>query len=279
MKAAALMVYDNTTLAHFVQWGWGQGSWPTPTAYGFSSFLYAAGFIQTADTGQIVWNTITATISSTQATGSVATYGFTGLSGGPLRAGQYISAVTGTTNDAGGFNIAIPTQVVVIASVTYTSTTTGTFTTTWAGGTQTLQSEAGTLTLVATTFFQTSAQTLQTNNSGIGNTSNAAYQTLFRGYWSGATTYAIGDVVIFVTNSPSTGASAAVNTFVSLTAGNLNNSPPTTNVQNTNWQQYNYELWETADSALPSFVQQNTESQSVVFNPLAYNSPNVLGTP
>jgi hypothetical protein len=270
------MVYDNTSLANFKQWSWGQGSWPSPTAFGISSFLAAAGLIQTGDTGQVVWNTITANIVSTQATGAVATYGFSGLSGGALRAGQYLSAVVGTTNNAGNFNLAIPTQVVVIASISYTSSTTGSFTTTWAGGTQGFQAEAGTLTIVGTSFFLTAAESLVANNSAVGSTASAAYQTLFRGYWNGGTTYAIGDVVIFVTNG-ATGAAAAVNTFVSLTNGNLNNSPPTTNANSANWAKYNYELWQTGDSALPAFVQQNTQSQSVIFNPLAYSAPNVAG--
>ena len=89
MKATALMVYDNTSAANFKQWAWGQGSWPSPTSYGISTFISAAGFVQTGNTstfggtlersniigdGQTVFNTITFNVTSTQSTASVATY-------------------------------------------------------------------------------------------------------------------------------------------------------------------------------------------------------------
>lgn len=226
--------------------------------------------------GQVVWSNTTATITSTQSSGTTATYGFSTLAGGPLREGQYIAAVSGTTNGGGTFNITIPSQLVVIKSVSYSSSTSGTFTTQWSGGTFSLQAESGSLTISGTSFWLTGTNLLPSNNSTIGNTVNAGYQTNFRGYWLAGTTYSQGDVVIYITNGL-TGASAQVNTFVSLTNSNTGNTPPVTNANNTNWGIYNYEVWETTDSALPTFVQGNTQSQSVTFNPLGYSSPNVVG--
>lgn len=190
--------------------------------------------------------------------------------------GQYLASITGTTNGGGTFNVAIPTQIVVVTGVTYTSTTTGSFTTAFLSGTFGLQAESGSgqITANATSFFITNTTTNPANNSSIGSTANASYQTTFKGYWKNGTSYSVGDSVIWV--STGTGTGATIGNFVCLTATS-SVSPPTTNTPNTQWQQINYELWQTADSALPAFVQQNTESQSVVFNPLAYNSPNVLG--
>lgn len=291
MKATALMVYDNSTGANFKQWAWGQGSWPSPTSYGLSSFLLAAGFLATGNSstfggtlersniigdGQTVWNTITFTVTSTQSSSSVATYGFSTLAGGPLRVGMYLASISGTTNDGGAFNVTIPTQIVTITSVTYTSSTSGTFTTAWTSGTQGLQGEAGSgqITQNATSFFNTSTTTLPANNSAIGNTSNAAYQTTFKGYWQNGTSYSVGDVVIWVSSGTGTGATIGVFLCISATSSV---SPPTTNTPNANWQQYNYELWETADSALPAFVQANQLVASVAFSPVAYTSQNTLG--
>src|SRR5271156_2481612 len=102
MKATALMVYDNTTTAHFTSWAFGSGQWPTPTVYGLSSFIYNAGFLQTGNSstfagtlergniigdGQLIWQNITFNVTSTQSGGTTATYGFSGLSGGALRVG------------------------------------------------------------------------------------------------------------------------------------------------------------------------------------------------
>jgi hypothetical protein len=298
MKATALQYPDNSTQAHFAAWAWGSGSWPTPTTYGFSSFLYNAGFTQTGNTstftpsggersdiigdGQVVFNNITFNVTNTQATGSVATYTFSGLSGGALRAGLYIASVSGTTNDGGAFNITIPTQIVVITGVSYTSTTSGTFTTAWTSGTQPSQGETGTgqITSTCSTFYLTSSQFLPSNNASIGSVANAAYgntstgQTTFKGYWITGTSYSVGDCVIWV--STGTGTSAVIGVFVCILATS-SASPPTTNAPNTNWQQYTYELWETADSALPAYVQSAQQVSSVTFNPLAYPSPNTAG--
>jgi len=291
MKATALMVYDNTTAANFKQWAWGQGSWPSPTSYGISTFISAAGFIQTGNTstfggtlersniigdGQTVWNNVTFNVTATQSTSSVATYTFSGLTGGPIRVGQYLASISGTTNDGGAFNVTIPTQVVVVTGVTYTSTTTGTFTTAWTSGVQSLQAESGTgqITSNAGSFFITSSTTSPANNSAIGTTSNAAYQTTFKGYWQNGTSYSVGDVVIWV--STGTGTGATIGNFVCISATS-STSPPTTNTPNANWQQYNYEIWQTADSALPTFVQANQLVASVAFTPVQYSAPNVLG--
>ena len=295
MKATALMVYDNSSAANFKQWAWGQGSWPTPSSYGISSFLLAAGFLNVGSTstftpsggergnfigdGQTIWNNITFNVTNTQSAANIATYTFSGLSGGPIRVGQYIASITGTTNGGGNFNIAIPTQIVTILSVTYTSTTTGTFTTRFDTlGTFGSQGEAGTgqITANATSFFITNTTTLPANNTAIGTTANAAYQTTFKGYWLNGTSYSVGDVVIWVTNGPSTGTSATIGVFVCISATS-SVSPPTTNTPNANWQQTNYEIWETADNALPAFVQENTLVASVAFPPVAYSSQNTLG--
>jgi len=298
MKATALTVYDNTTSAHFTSWAFGSGQWPTPTVYGFSSFIYNAGFIQQGNTstftpsggersniigdGQLVWQNITFNVTSTQSNASTATYGFGGLSGGALRAGMYIASIAGTTNDGTGFQITIPTQIVVIESVTYTTSTSGTFTTAFLGGTFSFQAETGTgqINATVTTFFLTGTQTLQANNASVGSIANAAYgntatgQTTFKGYWLTGTSYVVGDVVIQVASG--TGTSAVIGVWACILATS-STTPPTTNVANASWTQYPYELWETGDSALPAFVQENTQSQSVVFNPLPYNSLNVAG--
>jgi hypothetical protein len=291
MKATALMVYDNTTGANFKQWAWGQGTFPSPTSYGLSTFMSAAGFIQTGQTstfggtlersnvigdGQTIWNNTTFTITATQSNASTATYTFTTLAGGPLRAGQYLASISGTTNGGGTFNVTIPTQVVVIQSVTYTSSTTGSFTTAFLSGTFGSQGEAGTgqVTANATSFFNTSTTTLPANNSAIGTTNNAAYQTTFKGYWQNGTSYSVGDSVIWV--SAGTGTGATIGNFVCISATS-SVSPPTTNTPNANWQQYNYEIWQTADSALPAYVQSAQMTASVAFSPIAYSSPNTLG--
>jgi hypothetical protein len=299
MKATALMVADNSTQAHFSSWAFGSGQWPTPTTYGFSSFIYNAGFLQTGNSstfagttergnvigdGQLVWQSVTFNVTSTQSSGTTATYGFSGLSGGAIRVGMYIAAVSGTTNDSGNFNIAIPTQVVVIESVTYTTSTSGSFTTYSTLGTQALQAETGTGQISATvsTYFLTSTQTLPANNASVGSTSSAAYgntstgQTTFKGYWQAGTSYSIGDVVTQVTNG-STGTSAVIGVFTSLVNSNTGNNPPTTNAPTADWAVYNYEIWETNDSALPAYVQSNQLVASVTFNPLAYNAPNTAG--
>jgi hypothetical protein len=299
MKATALMYPDNSTNAHFTAWAFGSGQWPTPTTYGFSSFIYNAGFLQTGNSstfagtlergniigdGQLVWQNITFNVTSTASSGTTATYGFSGLSGGALRVGMYIASITGTTNDSGSFNITIPTQVVVIESVTYTTSTSGTFTTYSTLGSQASQAETGTgqINATVTTYWLDSTQTLPANNASVGSTSSAAYgntatgQTTFKGYWQSTTTYSIGDVVTWV--SSSTGTTAVIGVFASLTNSNTNNSPPTTNTPNTNWTNaYNYEIWETADSALPAYVQSNQATASVTFNPVAYNAPNTAG--
>lgn len=292
MKATALMVYDNTTGANFKQWAWGQGTWPSPSSYGLATFMSAAGFTQTGQTstlggtlerstiigdGQTVWNNITFNVVSTQSSASVATYGFNTLAGGPIRVGQYLASIAGTTNDGGAFNVTIPTQIVVVTSVTYTSSTTGSFTTAWASGTQGLQAESGTgqITANATSFFITSSTTLTANNATIGTTANATLQTTFKGYWQNGTSYSVGDVVIWV--SSGTGTGAVIGNFICISATS-SASPPTTNAPNANWQQYNYEIWQTADNALPTFVQATQLVASVAFPPVTYSAPNTLGS-
>lgn len=291
MKATALMVYDNTTGANFKQWAWGQGSWPSPSVLGFSTFFAAAGFIQTGNTstfggtlersniigdGQTVWNNCTFNVTATQSNSTTATYTFSGLAGGPLRVGQYLASISGTTNGGGTFNVTIPTQVVVIQSVTYTSTTTGSFTTAFLSGTFGLQAESGTgqVTANATSFFLTGTQTCVNNNASIGTNANFTLNTVFKGYWQNGTSYSIADCVIWV--STGTGTGAVIGVFICI-AATSSVSPPTTNAANANWQQVNYELWQTADSAQPAFVQANQLVASVAFNPVPYTSPNTLG--
>jgi len=304
MKATALMVADNSTQAHFSSWAFGSGQWPTPTTYGFSSFLYNSGFLQTGNSstfagtlesgniigdGQLVWQNITFNVVTTQLTGTSAIYGFSGLSGGAIRVGMYIASVSGTTNGGGGtfgagFNIAIPTEIVVITSDTYTTSTSGSFTATYpSSGSISSAAESGTgqISSSVTTFFLTSTQTLPANNASVGSTSSAAYgnastgATTFKGYWQAGTTYSLGDVTIHV--STGTGTSAVIGVFTSLVNSNTGNTPPTTNAPTADWAVYNYELWETNDSALPAYVQSNQLVASVTFNPLPYLAPNTAG--
>jgi len=237
MHANPSIIFDNSTLTNYKQWCWGVlggGSYTTPGTYAISSFIQNAGFVQTNDSGQVNWNTITATITASQASGSTATFTYSSLSGGngALRVGMIVNTITGLTGNPGLNQASGPLAGFgsVITAVTGT-----TFSIPYSGSTLTSQPESGTLNIAALSLNPTSTDVLVPNNSTYNGVGSAAYTTTYRGYWSGVTTYAIGDVVSY-------NAGTSVNTYVSLINSNTNNAPPNSS-SNADWKVYNYEVW------------------------------------
>jgi hypothetical protein len=99
------LVCDNSTFANFSQW-----------ASAISAQLAATTWVQSTDTGQIMWTGLT--ISAVSMSGSNATYTYASLTGLPLAVGRALT-ITGCTNSGNN-------KTLVITS--FTGTTSGTFT-------------------------------------------------------------------------------------------------------------------------------------------------------
>src|ERR1017187_8274161 len=103
--------FDNSTYANYAAW-----------ASAISAQMAAFGWLQSTDTGQVMWSGMT--LSAVSMSGSNATYTYASLTGLPLAVGRALT-ITGMTN--AGNN-----KTLVITS--FTGTTSGTFTVVNASG-------------------------------------------------------------------------------------------------------------------------------------------------
>jgi hypothetical protein len=104
-------VCDASSVANFEDW-----------AEAISAAFLAAGWVQTADTGQVMWNAMTLTqVQPNTPTSGKATYTYSGLTGPALAANRTLT-ITGFSNSGGANN-----GTFALVSATPTSATAGSF--------------------------------------------------------------------------------------------------------------------------------------------------------
>lgn len=202
---------DCSTFANFKSWA--------SLISGVLGSSSVGGFVQAADPGQVVWTTLTATLSLITGNAGSGTVNATTTAAHGFRVGTVV-IISGTTNFNGTFIItAVTATTFAFAQVNASANETA--------GTATVnaQSVVGDI-LVADSV---------TNNTQ----ANTAFPTLWRGLYSAGTTYAIGDSVW-----------NANNVFVSIANANTGNTP-VGGASDTKWKSYCCELWQSNDGLTP----------------------------
>lgn len=204
---------DCSTFANFK-------SWASQISINLGS-VSLGGFLQAADPGQVVWTTLTATI--TNITGHSGSGTVTATTAAPhgFRVGT-VDTIAGTTNFNGSF------VITAVTSLTFS----------YAQTNANADESTGTATVNAQTVV---GDILQSGNTTNNTLTNAAYPTLWRGIYSAGTTYAVGDVVW-----------NANNVFLSIAAANTGNTP-VGGAADTKWKSYCYEIWKSNDGQTPFY--------------------------
>jgi hypothetical protein len=171
------------TLAHFQAW-----------AEPISSFMATAGWVQTNDTGQVVWTATVLTLTQAAVSGGNAVYSFSSYTGPAPRIGMSV-IVTGFTN--GGNNLT--------ATITaLTGTTSGTFTV--VNGSAVNETHAGSATTTAQAAIPTSGNTVYEvwTSADSASSTNPIYLKLEYGQGGTANTASFAATVATGTNGAGT---------------------------------------------------------------------------